>query len=138
MFILKKSAKALLGAAGVFTGIGFAMNGFVLTRVSKAFSEKKKEIEEKKNPTDHTLPENVLRAEGDAWVDTQNYEHIVIKNRKNKPIHGLVVKQNEPTDKWLICVHGYKLTKRNGELCFTLSRKRLQRFTPCPQRSRYE
>lgn len=104
---MKKSAKALLGAASIFTGIGVAMNTFVLTRVSKTFSEKKKEIEEKKNPTDMSLPENILRVEGDAWVDTQNYEHIVIKNRDNKPIHGLVIKQKEPSDKWLICVHGY-------------------------------
>lgn len=104
---MKKSAKALLGAAGVFTGIGVGMNAFVLTRVSKTFSEKKKEIEEKKNPTDPTLPANILRAEGDAWVDTQDYEHIVIKNRDNKSIHSLVVKQKEPSDKWLVCVHGY-------------------------------
>lgn len=104
---MKKSAKALLGAAGVFTGIGVAMNTFVLTRVSKAFSDKKKEIEEKKNPTDPTLPANILRAEGDAWVDTQDYEHIVIKNRENKSIHSLVVKQKAPSDKWLVCVHGY-------------------------------
>ncbi len=104
---MKKSAKALLGAAGTFMGIGVAMNTFVLTRVSKAFSEKKKEVEEKKNPTDTTLPENILRADGDAWVDTQNYEHIVIKNRKNKPIHSLIIKQKEPSDKWLVCVHGY-------------------------------
>ena len=105
--LMKKSAKALLGAAGVFTGIGVGMNAFVLTRVSKTFSEKKKEIEEKKNPTDPTLPANILRAEGDAWVDTQDYEHIVIKNRDNKSIHGLVVKQKDQTDKWLVCVHGY-------------------------------
>ena len=105
--LMKKSAKALLGAAGVFTGIGVGMNAFVLTRVSKTFSEKKKEIEEKKNPTDPTLPANILRAEGDAWVDTQDYEHIVIKNRDNKSIHGLVVKQKGPSDKWLVCVHGY-------------------------------
>ncbi len=104
---MKKSAKALLGAAGVFTGIGIGMNAFVLTRVSKTFSDKKKEIEEKKNPTDKTLPANILRAEGDAWVDTQDYEHIVIKNRENKSIHSLVVKQKEPSDKWLVCVHGY-------------------------------
>ena len=105
--LMKKSAKALLGAAGVFTGIGVGMNAFVLTRVSKTFSDKKKEIEEKKNPTDKTLPANILRAEGDAWVDTQDYEHIVIKNRENKSIHSLVVKQKEPSDKWLVCVHGY-------------------------------
>ncbi len=104
---MKKSAKALLGAAGIFTSIGVGMNAFVLTRVSKTFSDKKKEIEEKKNPTDPTLPANILRTEGDAWVDTQDYEHIVIKNRKNTSIHGLVVKQKEPTDKWLVCVHGY-------------------------------
>ena len=112
---MKKSAKALLGAAGVFTGIGVAMNTFVLTRVSKSFSDKKKEIEEKKNPTDPTLPANILRAEGDAWVDTQDYEHIVIKNRENKSIHSLVVKQKEPSDKWLVCVHGYTSSpKRMG------------------------
>ncbi len=104
---MKKSVKALLGAAGTFTGIGVAMNAFVLTRFSKIYSDKMDEIEEKKNPIDQTLPQNVLRAEGDAWVDSQNYEHIVIKNRKEKAIHSLIVKQKEPSDKWLICVHGY-------------------------------
>lgn len=104
---MKKSAKALLGAAGVFTGIGVFMNTAVLTRVSKVFSNKMDEIEQKKNPKDPTAPANILRAEGDVWVDTQNYEHIAIKNRKNKTIHGLVVKQEEPSDKWLVCVHGY-------------------------------
>ena len=104
---MKKSAKALLASAGVFTGIGVAMNAFVLTRVSKKFDNVKKEIEEKKNPTDPTLPQNILRAEGDAWVDTKDYDHIVIKNHENKSIHGLIVTQKEPTDKWLICVHGY-------------------------------
>lgn len=104
---MKKSAKALLATAGVFTGIGVAMNACVLTRLSKKIDNVKKEFEEKNNPTDPTLPENILRAEGDAWVDTQNYEHIVIKNHENKSIHGLVITQKEPSDKWLICVHGY-------------------------------
>ena len=104
---MKKSAKALFATAGVFTGIGVAMNAGVLTRISKKIDNVRKEMEEKKNPTDPTLPENVLRAEGDAWVDTKDYEHIVIKNRKNESIHSLVVKQNEPSDKWLVCVHGY-------------------------------
>ncbi len=106
-FIMKKTTKALIGATGAFAGIGVAMNGFVLTRMSKFFSDKMGEIEEKKNPTDPTLPENILAAEGNAWVDTQDYEHIVIKNRKEQSIHALVITQKEPTDKWLICVHGY-------------------------------
>ena len=104
---MKKSAKALLGAGALFFGSGLAMNTFVLTRASKKFSEFKKEIEEKKNPTDMTVPKEILRAEGDAWVDSKDYDHIVIKNRKNEPIHSLVVKSDEESDKWLICIHGY-------------------------------
>lgn len=104
---MKKSSKVLLGVAGVFTGIGVGMNTFVLTRVSKKFSDKKNEIEERKNPTDPNDPVVLLGAEGDAWVDTQEYDHLVIKNRKNEPLHGYVIKAKEPSDKWLICIHGY-------------------------------
>ena len=63
---MKKSAKALLGAGALFFGSGLAMNTFVLTRASKKVSDFKKNIEEKNNPTDLTLPKEVLRAEGDA------------------------------------------------------------------------
>ena len=104
---MKKSAKVLLGTACAFTGVGVAMNIGVLSRVSKKISDKMKEIEEKKNPTDPNAPVALLEAEGNAWLDTQEYEHIVIKNRKNEPLHSYVVKAKEPSDKWLICVHGY-------------------------------
>lgn len=104
---MKKSAKVLLGTAGVFAGIGIAMNACVLTRLSKTISDKKCELEEKKNPTDPNSPVALLEAEGDAWLEKQDYDHIVIKNAKNKPIHAYVVKAKEPTDKWVICVHGY-------------------------------
>ena len=44
----------------------------------------------------HTsLPKEILRAEGDAWVDAKEHDHIVIKNRKNEPIHALTVKADE-------------------------------------------
>lgn len=104
---LKKSAKALLGTAGAFFGCGLVMNSLVLTRNSKKISEKMNEIEEKKNPKDLNSPKEILRAEGDAWVDSKGYDHIVIKNKKNEPIHALVVKADEESDKWLICIHGY-------------------------------
>ena len=104
---MKKSAKVLLGSAGIFTAIGVGMNACVLTRLSKTISNKKCELEEKKNPTDPNSAVALLEAEGDAWLDQQNYDHIVIKNAKNKPIHAYVVKAEEPTDKWVICVHGY-------------------------------
>lgn len=107
MNFLKKSAKALLGAAGAFFGTGVLMNSLILTRASKKISDKNHEIEDKKNPPDLTAPKEILRAEGDAWVDAQDYDHIVIKNRKSEPIHALTVKAKENTDKWLICVHGY-------------------------------
>ena len=104
---MKKSAKALLGTGVAFFSAGLAMNTFVLTRASKKISDFNKEQEEKKNPVDKTLPKEILRAEGDAWVDTKDYDHIVIKNRKNESIHSLVVKADEESDKWLICIHGY-------------------------------
>ena len=104
---MKKSAKVLLGVAGAFFGTGLLMNTMVLTRASKKISEKKDAIEEKKNPTDHTLPAQMLRDEGDAWLDSVPHDHMVIKNRENTAIHSYIVKQAEPTDKWLVCVHGY-------------------------------
>ncbi len=104
---MKKSTKALVGAAGAFTGLGLAMNGIILTRASKKISDKKNEAEEKRCPSNPELPANILRKEGDEWVDTKDYEHIVINNRKNKAIHSLIVKQETKSDKWLICIHGY-------------------------------
>lgn len=104
---MKKSAKVLLGAAGVFFGTGVAMNSLVLTRASKKISDVKGKIEEKKNPVNPEEQKVILGAQGDAWVDTQDYDHIVIKNHESKPIHAYVIKAKEPTDKWLICVHGY-------------------------------
>lgn len=104
---MKKSAKVLLGTACAFTGIGVAMNTCVLTRISLKFKEVKRVIDEKKNPVVPDPAVTLLEAEGDAWLDSQNYDHIVIKNRKNKPLHGYVVKAENPTDKWVICVHGY-------------------------------
>ncbi len=104
---MKKTTKALIGATGAFTGIGLAMNGFVLTRLSKKMKEITNKEEPNPNPTELQLQKMKLETEGDAWVDTQDYEHIVIKNRKNQSIHALVLTQNEPTSKWLICVHGY-------------------------------
>ncbi len=100
---MKKSTKLLLGTAGAFTGIGVVMNACVLTKLSVKF----KELMNKDEVKDPTLQRNILEAEGDAWVDTKDYEHISIKNRNDKSIHGLVVKQTEPSDKWLICIHGY-------------------------------
>ncbi len=104
---MKKSAKRLLGLSAALIGAGAVMNTCVLTRASKKFSEMQDKMEEKKNPKDRTTPDEILRAEGDAWVDATGYDHICIKNRKNQPIHALVVKATEPSDKWLICVHGY-------------------------------
>jgi hypothetical protein len=54
---MKKSAKALLGAAGLFFGSGLAMNTFVLTRASKKVSDIKKELEAK---TRNTMEEEYL------------------------------------------------------------------------------
>ncbi len=104
---MKKSAKVLLGAACAFTGIGVAMNTCVLTRISKKLSDKMNEIEQEKNPKYTPADVAILEAQGDAWLDAQDYDHIVIKNKKNQPLHAYVVKAKEPTNKWLICVHGY-------------------------------
>ncbi len=104
---MKKSTKILLGTAVVFTGIGVAMNTCVLTRASKNLSDKVNAIKEKKNPKTPKPDVELLEAQGDAWLDSQDYDHIVIKNHKQKPIHAYVVKAKEPSDKWVICVHGY-------------------------------
>lgn len=109
---MKKSAKALLASAGVLFGAGLTMNTLVLTRASKKISDKSTERENKRTLQDRTAPKVLLRAEGDAWLDKQDYDHVVIRNRKNKPIHAYVVKAKEPTDKWLVCVHGYTSNPR--------------------------
>ncbi len=104
---MKKTTKALIGATGVFAGIGLAMNGFVLTRLSVKMKELLNKEEPNDNLTDLQLQKAKLNEEGDAWLDTQDYEHIVIKNRKKQSIHSYVVKQAEPCNKWIVCVHGY-------------------------------
>lgn len=104
---MKKSAKALLGASAAFVGAGAIMNVVVQTKLSKIVSDKRGELESKNNPADPTEPMNILRAEGDAWVDSKDYDHICIKNRKKQPIHALIVKADAPSDKWLVCIHGY-------------------------------
>ena len=104
---MKKTTKALIGVTGLVAGFGVAMNQLILTRASKVLSDRNHEKEAKKNPPDPSLQKNILGAEGDAWVDTKEYDHIVIKNRKNESIHALTVKADEPSDKWLVCIHGY-------------------------------
>lgn len=104
---MKKTTKILVGGAGLFAGMGAVMNTVVLTRVSKKIRDKSHELEEKKNPRDLSSPKEILRAEGDAWLDSKEHSHIVIQNSENKPIHGYIVKAVEPSDKWLICIHGY-------------------------------
>lgn len=104
---MKKTTKLLVGGVGLFAGMGAVMNTMVLTRASKTISDRNKEIEERKKPTDFNAPKEILRAEGDAWVDSMEHDHIIIKNRKNQSLHGYIVKANAETDKWLICIHGY-------------------------------
>lgn len=112
---MKKSAKVLLGTAGTFAGIGLAMNTCVLTRLSMKFKEVKRVIDEKRNPAEPDPDVALLEAQGDAWLEEQDYDHIVIKNRDNKPLHGYLVKAEAPSDKWVICVHGYTSEpKRTG------------------------
>lgn len=114
---MKKSTKVLIGAttasAAAFFGVGFLLNKLVLTRTSKPIFEKisakKKEI----NP----VPENIqlLDKQGEEWFEQQDKDYVVIKNSKNRPLHGYVIKAKEPSDKWVICVHGYtSLPKRMG------------------------
>lgn len=104
---MKKSAKILFATAGTLFATGLTMNTLVLTRASKKIKEQSQKREEKRNLPDKTEPKAILRAQGDAWVDSREHEHIVIKNRKNEPIHAYVVKAEKETDKWVICIHGY-------------------------------
>ncbi len=104
---MKKSTKVLLGSSAATVGVIGFLNGCFHTRLSKKISDKIKENDQKKNPIDTTAPHEILKVEGDAWIDTQKYDNIVIKNRKNQPLHGIIVKALEPSDKWVICIHGY-------------------------------
>lgn len=108
---MKKSTKVLLGASATataaFLGLGFLSNKLVLTRLSKPIFEKIGES--RKKPEQHPLQEQVERLdkEGEEWFDAQDKEYVVIKNSKNRPLHGYIVKAKEPSDKWAICIHGY-------------------------------
>ncbi|MBR4287318.1 MAG: alpha/beta hydrolase [Clostridia bacterium] len=108
---MKKSTKILLGtsatAAAAFLGFGLLSNKLVLTRASKPIFEKIGETKKKTQLTPLEEQVAVLDKEGEEWFDAQEKEYIVIKNYKNRPLHGYIVKAKEPSDKWAICVHGY-------------------------------
>lgn len=107
---MKKSTKVILGATAVLApivGFSFLSNKLVLTRTSKPIFEKINEAKNKKNPVEPDPQVVKLDEEGDAWLGNQNYEHVVIKNNKNRPLHGYIVKAKEPSNKWAVCIHGY-------------------------------
>ena len=107
---MKKSTKVILGVTGALAPVlGFSLlsNKLVLTRSSKPIFEKINELKNKNNPVVPDPQVVKLDEEGEAWLGNQDYEHVVIKNNKNRPLHGYIVKSKEPSDKWAICIHGY-------------------------------
>lgn len=108
---MKKTTKVLLGtsavAATAFFGLGFLSNKLVLTRISKPIFNKISESKKKTTLTPLEEKADILDKEGEEWFDAQEKEYVVIKNSKNRPLHGYIVKAKEPSNKWAICVHGY-------------------------------
>lgn len=108
---MKKSTKILIGtsvaSAAAVLGFGLLSNKLVLTRTSKPIFDKLGENKKKKEPTPTNIQVETLDKQGEEWFDQQDKEHIVIKNSKNRPLHGYIVKAKEPSDKWAICIHGY-------------------------------
>ncbi len=108
---MKKSTKVIIGAsaasAAAFLGFGLLSNKLVLTRTSKPIFEKFDEIKKKKESAPVNIQVETLDKQGEEWFEQQEKEHIVIKNSKNRPLHGYIVKAKEPSNKWAICVHGY-------------------------------
>ncbi len=115
VIFLKKLVKAAIGSAAAFAGIGVAMNTLILTRASlkmkELFNYNAPKPEEEKTDIEKQI-ERVM-AEGDAWLEMQKYDHVAIDDRNGDTIHGYLVKNDEPSNKWVICIHGFTKSPKN-------------------------
>lgn len=88
--------KVALGATAAYALSGAAFSGFVLTRAHKQFSK----FADKVKGIEPTPPEDTSKTQ-------EKSEHITIKNRDNKSIHGFLINAKEETNKWAILIHGF-------------------------------
>ncbi|MBE6748841.1 MAG: alpha/beta hydrolase [Ruminococcaceae bacterium] len=94
----KKKTLLKIGAAAgaVYAITGAAFTGFVLTRAHKHFSK----FADKVKGNEPEPPADTSKTQEKA-------DHIVIKNRSNKSIHGFMIKNPVESDKWAILIHGF-------------------------------
>lgn len=91
-----KILKAAAVAGAVYTISGAAFTGFVLTRAHKQFSK----FADRVKGNEPEPPQDTSKTQEKA-------DHIVIKNRCNKPIHGFMIKNPVESNKWVILIHGF-------------------------------
>ena len=91
-----KILKAAAVAGAVYTISGAAFTGFVLTRAHKHFSK----FADWVKGNEPEPPQDTSKTQEKA-------DHIVIKNRTNKPIHGFMIKNPVESNKWAILIHGF-------------------------------
>lgn len=91
-----KLLKVGLAAGVVYAVSGAAFTGFVLTRAHKHFSK----FADWVKGTEPAPPADTSKTQAKS-------DHIVIKNRDNKSIHGFMIKNPVESDKWAILIHGF-------------------------------
>lgn len=104
---MKKSTLALIGAGVLFAGAEFMYESVLNTKFAPVMAKKL-------NLMDETLVElfknNELFRNSIIWFKKLNLTDTAIRNSAGEDIHAYILKQNEETDKWAICVHGYMCT----------------------------
>jgi len=50
---------------------------------------------------------NTFNYDGEEWFHSMEPAETIILSRRNTPLHGYTIPAAEPTDRWVICLHGY-------------------------------
>ncbi|MBQ6872772.1 MAG: alpha/beta hydrolase [Clostridia bacterium] len=106
---MKKSTKtALKVGIGASVALFAACEGIyegVLSRLSMDLNKKYQLFTD--GDTAGRYEDNPERLAGVEWFEAIRPKAVSVKNTEGKSIYAFLVKQDIPTDKWAICVHGY-------------------------------
>jgi len=58
-------------------------------------------------PYQRELKKKPFNYEGEAWFRSMDPAETVILSGKNERLHGYTIPAAEPSDRWVICIHGY-------------------------------
>lgn len=101
-----KIAAGTLGAAtaATFAAGELLYEGVLNIKLSQFFSEKLN----LSNPDMTVIFENNPECvDGASWIEEQNLTELVLHDAKGTSAHGYIIKQEKPSNKWVISAHGY-------------------------------